>query len=335
MNNGCTLAILIFLGFVGLLLDTAVTIVKYGLPVAAVFYVFWLILNANAGKSAYDDLGKRENELTAQLATLENQLPTELEYRPYDEKTLIRYGEAYGRYAATFGSLAAVVQNAAALSVGRRRHLGKLLEYCQQHCFRLEQYFSQALELCRQGQGEYFYYKGLLVNWLRPLGVFLAYADKSINGHIQLSRTLVSEYSAASLMEDQRADLPKICPVLFAKCAYYQAIMSFDFYRRDKMVDAKSRYSMLDDFPELFTPKEWDDLCSEILRRNSEAAADDRITSTAAGIGADDGRGEPAHPLRNPRTVDDVVYVDGRYIENENSEEWEEYEYESWHRRKK
>ena len=43
---------------------------------------------------------------------------------------------------------------------------------------------------------------------------------------------------------------------------------------------------------------------------------------------------QPAHPMENPRTVDDIVYVDGRYIENENSEAQDEWEYEEWRRRR-
>lgn len=67
----------------------------------------------------------------------------------------------------------------------------------------------------------------------------------------------------------------------------------------------------------------------EAWRKQQEEAE----REASAGTASYDGSAEPSHPLENPRTVDDIVYVDGEYVENENSEEWEEYEYESWHRR--
>lgn len=35
-----------------------------------------------------------------------------------------------------------------------------------------------------------------------------------------------------------------------------------------------------------------------------------------------------AEPYNHPYTQDDIIYKDGRYYENENSEDWEEFEYE-------
>lgn len=40
------------------------------------------------------------------------------------------------------------------------------------------------------------------------------------------------------------------------------------------------------------------------------------------------GAGQDAGAYNHPYTQDDIIYKDGRYYENENSEDWEEFEYE-------
>lgn len=56
----------------------------------------------------------------------------------------------------------------------------------------------------------------------------------------------------------------------------------------------------------------------------------------ASGSGTENNAGQENSPANNgngvanghPYTQDDIIYKDGRYYENENSEDWEEFEYE-------
>ena len=56
----------------------------------------------------------------------------------------------------------------------------------------------------------------------------------------------------------------------------------------------------------------------------------------ASGSGTENNAGNENSPANNgsgvanghPYTQDDIIYKDGRYYENENSEDWEEFEYE-------
>lgn len=53
--------------------------------------------------------------------------------------------------------------------------------------------------------------------------------------------------------------------------------------------------------------------------KNGKAAPDGAEKSSGAG---------GAYPYEHEYTQDDIIYKDGHYCENENSEDWEEFEYE-------
>lgn len=71
---------------------------------------------------------------------------------------------------------------------------------------------------------------------------------------------------------------------------------------------------------------------AKLIRDLGELAAMMR----ASGSGTENNAGQENSPANNssgvvndhPYTQDDIIYKNGRYYENENSEDWEEFEYE-------
>lgn len=71
---------------------------------------------------------------------------------------------------------------------------------------------------------------------------------------------------------------------------------------------------------------------AKLIRDLGELAA----LMRASGSGAENNAGKENSPADNsggvvndhPYTQDDIIYKNGRYYENENSEDWEEFEYE-------
>lgn len=71
---------------------------------------------------------------------------------------------------------------------------------------------------------------------------------------------------------------------------------------------------------------------AKLIRDLGELAA----LMRASGSGTENNAGNENSPANNgsgvvnghPYTLDDIIYKNGRYYENENSEDWEEFEYE-------
>lgn len=71
---------------------------------------------------------------------------------------------------------------------------------------------------------------------------------------------------------------------------------------------------------------------AKLIRDLGELAA----LMRASGSGTENNAGQENSPANNssevvndhPYTQDDIIYKNGRYYENENSEDWEEFEYE-------
>lgn len=71
---------------------------------------------------------------------------------------------------------------------------------------------------------------------------------------------------------------------------------------------------------------------AKLIRNLGELAA----LMRASGSGTENNAGNENSPANNgsgvvnghPYTQDDIIYKNGRYYENENSEDWEEFEYE-------
>lgn len=212
------------------------------------------------------------------------------------------------------------------------------------------------------------HYKGIF----EPLAQYLAFMNRVVYGDIYVGRRLIETYCKRSLEDDSLTDFCHLQQKLFQYNYKYINHMAKPVQVRADDIGVGGLEKLLELMPEFASqmdatwfrqqnlmasvPKAdaykrrlWElseGTSREISTENFNASAASSasaaaIAASAAFHGCPIGDDElmppsmqPAHPMENPRTVDDIVYVDGRYIENENSEAQDEWEYEEWRRRR-